>query len=89
MVSGVRLFSLINCAGHTEPETLLQEQAVEISVCSDSQRLPSLILPFTPIGLIFGFSPLPTSFLLLVAIIVAGYIISAEMAKMIFYKKVR
>src|SRR5437016_6378685 len=41
----------------------------------------TLILPFTPLGMIFGFSPLPISFLLLVVIIVMGYIISAEMAK--------
>ena len=46
----------------------------------------TLILPFTPLGEIFGFSPLPISFLLLIGIIVVGYIISAEMAKTIFYK---
>ena len=49
----------------------------------------TLILPFTPLGVIFGFSPLPISFLLLVGIIVTGYIISAEMAKTMFYKRVR
>src|SRR5438876_10775869 len=49
----------------------------------------TLILPFTPFGMIFGFSPLPISFLLLVAILVMGYIISSEMAKTIFYTKVR
>src|SRR5436309_325980 len=49
----------------------------------------TLILPFTPLGMIFGFSPLPISLLLLVGIIVMGYIISAEMAKTIFYRKVR
>ena len=36
MVLGVRLFSVANCAGHSKPETLLQEQTVEISVCGDS-----------------------------------------------------
>jgi P-type Mg2+ transporter len=49
----------------------------------------TLVLPFTSLGLIFGFRPLPMSFLLLVAVIVTGYIISAEMAKAIFYKRVR
>src|SRR5256712_3321781 len=49
----------------------------------------TLILPFTPLGLIFGFSPLPISFLLLVAAIVTGYIISAEVAKTIFYRRVQ
>ena len=47
----------------------------------------TLILPFTPLGKIFGFSPLPISFLLLIGIIVMGYIISAEMAKTIFYRR--
>jgi Mg2+-importing ATPase len=49
----------------------------------------TLIFPFTPLGVIFGFNPLPLSFLLLVGIIVSGYIISAEMAKTVFYRKVR
>jgi P-type Mg2+ transporter len=49
----------------------------------------TLILPFTPLGGVFGFSPLPISFLLLIAIIVMGYIVTAELAKTIFYKKVK
>jgi hypothetical protein len=32
----------------------------------------TLILPFTPLGRIFGFKPLPISFLLLIRIIVMG-----------------
>jgi Mg2+-importing ATPase len=49
----------------------------------------TLILPFTPLGDIFGFNRLPISFLLLIGIIAIAYIIAAEMAKMIFYKKVK
>jgi len=49
----------------------------------------TLVLPFTPLGLVFGFSSLPISFLLLIGIIVTGYIVSAELAKTIFYKRVR
>jgi len=49
----------------------------------------ALILPFTPLGEILGFSPLPISFLLLIAIIVVSYIVTAEMVKTVFYKKVR
>src|SRR5882672_859528 len=29
MVFGIRLFSVTDCAGHTKPETVLQEQPVE------------------------------------------------------------
>ncbi len=49
----------------------------------------TLVLPFTPLAEIFGFTPLPISFLLLIGIIVAFYIITAEVMKTIFYKKVR
>jgi Mg2+-importing ATPase len=48
----------------------------------------TLILPFTPIGPVFGFSPLKLSTYLLLLLIVACYIIAAEFTKRIFYKKV-
>jgi Mg2+-importing ATPase len=50
--------------------------------------LATLILPFTRVGEIFGFSPLPISFLLMIGIITALYIVTAEITKRIFYKKV-
>ena len=49
----------------------------------------TLILPFTPLGEIFGFGHLPMSFLLIAGIIVTLYIIAAEIAKTVFYKKVK
>jgi Mg2+-importing ATPase len=49
----------------------------------------SVILPFTLLGSILGFSPLPASFLLLLATIVTAYIISSEMVKTAFYKRVK
>jgi len=49
----------------------------------------TLILPFTPLGDLFGFSPLSLSFLLPIGVIVIGYIISAEIAKRIFYNRVK
>ena len=49
----------------------------------------TVVLPFTPLGEIFGFRPLPLSFLLLIAIIVVLYIVSAELVKAVFYKKVK
>ena len=47
----------------------------------------TLILPFTPLGEIFGFSRLPISFLLLIGIIVVVYIVAAEMAKTDFLQE--
>lgn len=49
----------------------------------------TLILPFTPLAKIFGFSPLPISFLLIIGMIVTFYIITAEMVKTVFYQKVK
>jgi len=48
----------------------------------------TVILPFTPLGGIFGFSGLPISFLLYIAIIIILYLATAEIAKKVFYKKV-
>jgi P-type Mg2+ transporter len=49
----------------------------------------TLILPLTRVGGLFGFSPLSVSFLLPIGVIVMGYIISAEIAKGLFYKRVK
>lgn len=49
----------------------------------------TLIFPFTPLGKVFGFSPLPISFPLLVGMIVVLYIISAEIVKKFFYRRVK
>jgi Mg2+-importing ATPase len=45
------------------------------------------ILPFTPLGAIFQFAPLPPAYLLVMAVIIAGYVFSAEVAKHIFYRR--
>jgi Mg2+-importing ATPase len=49
----------------------------------------TLILPFTLLGDVFGFRPLGLSTYLLLLLIVAAYIIAAEVAKRIFYGKVK
>ncbi len=49
----------------------------------------TLILPFTPLAGIFGFSPLPIYFLLLIGLIVLCYIFTAEIVKKVFYKRVK
>jgi len=54
-----------------------------------SIALITLIFPFTPIGKVFGFTPLDFSTYLLLLLIVAMYILSAEIAKRIFYTKVK
>jgi Mg2+-importing ATPase len=48
----------------------------------------ALIFPFTPLAKIFGFVSLPMSFLMILAIIIVLYILTAELAKKIFYQKI-
>jgi Mg2+-importing ATPase len=49
----------------------------------------TLILPFTPLAGVFGFGPLPIHFILLIGLIVLCYILTAEIVKKIFYKRVK
>jgi Mg2+-importing ATPase len=49
----------------------------------------TLILPFTPLAGIFGFSPLPLPFLLLIGLTVLFYILTAEIVKKVFYRRVK
>jgi P-type Mg2+ transporter len=46
----------------------------------------TLMMPFLPFAPLLGLTPLPPPFLGLVAVIVAMYIISGELAKRIFYR---
>jgi Mg2+-importing ATPase len=47
----------------------------------------TLLLPWTRLGRLFGFVPLPAEFLFLLALILAAYIWSAEQAKGWFYRQ--
>ena len=49
----------------------------------------ALLFPFMQIGNVFGFSPLPVSFLILMGLIVTFYIISAEIVKAVFYRRIK
>jgi Mg2+-importing ATPase len=49
----------------------------------------TIILPFTPIGKVFGFNPLNFSTYLLLLLIVVLYIVAAEITKTFFYKRVK
>ncbi|MEB3199621.1 MAG: HAD-IC family P-type ATPase [Synechococcaceae cyanobacterium] len=47
----------------------------------------TVLLPFTPLAVPFGFVPLPRRFLLILGLIVAAYIATAEAAKRLFYRR--
>ena len=48
----------------------------------------TLIIPFTPLSILFGFTALPLIFFIALAVIVGLYIATAEIAKFLLYKKV-
>jgi Mg2+-importing ATPase len=45
----------------------------------------TLLLPYAPIAAPFGLTPMPLSFLLILAVVLAGYVLTAEYAKRRFY----
>jgi Mg2+-importing ATPase len=49
----------------------------------------TLILPYTQLARIFNFRPLPPSFLFVLGLILGLYIFAAELAKKVFYKRMK
>lgn len=49
----------------------------------------TLCLPLTPFAEPFGFKPIPISVILVIGVIIALYILTAEVIKKIFYKRVK
>lgn len=47
-----------------------------------------MILPFTPVGGIFGLSEIPLYYILIIGLIVCAYALSAEILKKIFYRSI-
>jgi Mg2+-importing ATPase len=47
----------------------------------------TLILPSTPLGSLFEFGPIPVEFIALMGAIIAFYVLSAEVAKRLFYSR--
>jgi Mg2+-importing ATPase len=62
--------------------------ANQLLIATLATVIATLVLPFSPLGSVFGFSPLPAEFLLLIALIVLVYMLSAELVKRYFYKRV-
>jgi Mg2+-importing ATPase len=51
--------------------------------------LAALALPLTPLAGLLGFVPLPLSYYGVLLAIVLLYVLSAEMAKKVFYRRVK
>ena len=88
-VESVVSASLIVLVIRTRKPFFRSRPAKYLSIATLLTVVVTVVLPFTPLGGIFGFSPLPISFLVLIAIIVVLYIVAAEIVKAAFYKKVK
>ena len=60
---------------------------IQLLVATLAVVTAALILPFTPLGWIFGFVTLPASFLLILGLIMILYIFTAEVVKKVFYRR--
>ncbi|HEY5468282.1 MAG TPA: cation transporting ATPase C-terminal domain-containing protein, partial [Coriobacteriia bacterium] len=58
-----------------------------LTIATASIWAVTLALPYTPLGAVFKFAPLPWPFLVMVAVILALYGSAAELAKRFFYRK--
>ncbi|MCT0217710.1 magnesium-translocating P-type ATPase [Synechococcus sp. CS-1329] len=65
---------------HSRPSRALVAATIAVAALT-------LPLPWTPLGRLFGFVPLPPAFLLPLALILAAYVASAELAKGWFYRR--
>ena len=65
---------------HSRPNRLLVASTILIVAIA-------CILPFTPIGSLFGFVALPASFFAVLAGLVISYLVIVELVKRWFYKK--
>jgi P-type Mg2+ transporter len=60
---------------------------IQLLVATLAVVTAALILPVTPLGRILGFVTLPTSFLLILSMIMILYIFTAEVVKKMFYRR--
>ena len=49
----------------------------------------TFVVPYTPLGRLFGFGPLPFAFMALIGVVILLYVVAAEVAKKAFYKFVK
>lgn len=58
-------------------------------ITAASVLMLTLLIPFSPLATALGFTELPSSLLLTLGLIVAAYLVSAEIAKQWFYRRLR
>ncbi len=80
--------SLIVLVIRTRRPSFKSKPGVALWVATVFVAVGTLILPATPLGRLFGFVPMPLEFLLVLAGILFLYILTAEVVKKIFYRRI-
>jgi P-type Mg2+ transporter len=78
--------ALIVLVVRTRRPLLTTPPSVPLAIATASAIVAALVLPFTPVAPVLGFSAVPASFVGAMALIVFVYIIAAEAAKRFFYR---
>lgn len=86
-VESVASATLVVLVIRTRRPFFLSRPSWPLTLAIIGTALAVLLVPLTPLGALFGFSPLPSSFYFPLAAILAFYIASAEVAKRIFFRK--
>jgi Mg2+-importing ATPase len=68
---------------------LLESKNLYVNEAADIIIGFTLVIPFIPFGRIFSFVPIPLSFIAILLVIIALYILLTEILKKIFYKMTR
>jgi len=88
-VESVASAALIAMVIRTRRSFFSSRPGMYLSAATLAMVAAAVFLPFSPIGGLFGFERLDAYTLVLVTIIVAVYIITAEKTKMVFYRKTK
>ncbi len=87
-VESVVSASLIVLVIRTRKSFFMSKPGAPLLIARLLVGLMTLLLPYTQLGRLFGFSPMPLEFILLLAGILFLYIVTAEVAKKVFYQRV-
>ncbi len=72
----------------TKKTPILKSRASKLLVLSSLLGIAlGFVIPYTPLGNLFGFSPLPLHFILIILAIIFVYLVLVEIVKKRFYKK--
>lgn len=85
-VESVLSASMVVLVIRTRRPAFLSRPGRTLTITTVSVWAATLALPYTPLGAIFKFVPLPWPFLVLLAVMLVLYISGAEVAKRLFYR---